>query len=129
MIMEKTIPIDLILLPAANKSNIQWEELIETWRMVDDNPDVDPKTTPLYKMYLRYKKVYKLVDKFDPYWHTAGKIDLYKKIKSEGFDPHKEVRIACNSISGKFYITEGLHRMSMLRHWKVKQVCVVIGNE
>ena len=102
------------------------EHFAKTWQMVDENPDVDPDTVPLVEYGKAYKKANKLVDCFDPHWYVVNKIKLYKKIKAEGFDPEQKVRMTCSFYEDKFRIHNGHHRLSMLKHWKVEKVRILV---
>ena len=126
MFVELLVPVGLIQIQPTNPGKLVWEDYIETWRMVDEDPDVDPDTTPLYQMYWRYKKAHGLIDRLDPHWHTIAHIKLYKQIKEEGFDPKREVRMTVTFYNGTFYISNGHHRMSMLKHWGVAEILILV---
>jgi len=88
--------------------------LIDTWKQVDDDPDIDPITTPYYE-YLTTSKAMKHIHA-DPSFRVESKISLYEKIKKVGYCPCIPTRMTCNLSGDKFRVRNGHHRLSMIHH-------------
>jgi len=100
--IEAEIPLDLIRISARGGVLSYYTD---TWKMVDENNSICPKKTPLFKYYKECVEKYK--SNYDPFWRVANKIDLYIKIKEEGFNPYKQTRMTCSFDGNYFYIRNG----------------------
>ena len=111
MYMEVETPLDTFTW--VDKEDFR-DSLIETWRMVDENPLVDPADTPYYDYLTTSKDMENC--KANPYFRVESKIALYKKIKKGGYCPCAPIRMTCNISGDKFRVRNGHHRLSMIHH-------------
>lgn len=128
-----------------SKSWWNWNSYIETWKIIDCDPNTPIEKLPLYKtMKKHYSSIsdkrlrfeldllgLKTGDRADVArgW-VKRHVELYKKIKNEGFNEKKAKRIRVRrgrTTNGKVVLSDGHHRISMLKHLgKPRNIEVVV---
>ena len=110
-----TIDVDNIVVgvPEAHRDWWNWQIYIDTWSIIDAAPDTAVEELPLYGTILRNTGQQSIARR-----STRIHVELYLKIKAEGFDPDRPKRISGYlQRDGKVWLNNGHHRVSMIKHF------------